>query len=118
MEKCYNGPLTGNAKCVIISLLFAIFYWYAPSKNKWILLGILYFTYLLIAWYDYYLCDRVLTPTYLRHFYEWAKPRGSVQSELYRSLCPDAAKKILRVDIIIGIIGIMLMPLFLKWNPK
>ena len=116
-EKCYNGSLTGNIKCVIISLILAGGYWFAPQKNKWILLGILYFTYLLIAWYDYYLCDRVLTPTYLRHFYEWAKPSGSTQTKLYNNLCPDAEKQIIIVDVIIGIFAILLIPIFLKWKP-
>ena len=39
--KCYDGPLTGNLKCVVISLLFASMYWFAPPKNKWVLAGIL-----------------------------------------------------------------------------
>jgi hypothetical protein len=118
MDKCYEGPLTGNLKCVVISILLAAFYWFAPQKNKWVLLAILYITYLLIAWYDHYLCERVLTPTYLRHFYDWAKPPGSMQSKLYKNLCPKAASKILKVDIIIAITAVLLLPSFLKWNPK
>jgi hypothetical protein len=117
MDKCYDGPLTGNTKCIVISLLFAIFYWYAPSRNKWVLIGILYFTYLGIAWYDEYLCDRTLNPSYLRHFYEWAKPTGSMQSKNYKNLCPDAANKILIVDIIIGLLLLMILPFYIQWTP-
>lgn len=117
-EKCYDGPITGNSKCVIISILLAIFYWYAPPKNKWILLFILYTTYLGIAWYDEYLCERVLTPSYLRHFYEWAKPRGSMQSKTYKNLCPEPERKILIVDTILALLGLLFLPYFLKWNPK
>lgn len=114
---CYDGPLTGNIKCVIISLLFAIMYWFFPSKNKWVLVGILYFTYLGIAWYDAYLCQRTLTPSYLRHFYDWAKPRNTLQHEQYKNLCPSAARKILIVDMIIALVLILLFPTFLAWRP-
>lgn len=115
---CYNGPLTGNSKCVVLSLFLAISYWYAPPRNKWVLVGILYFTYLAIAWYDAYLCDRKLTPSYLRHFYDWAKPRNTLQSEQYKNLCPSAERKILIVDIIILLLILILSPMFMEWNPK
>ena len=117
-KECYDGPITGNSKCVVISIFLAIFYWYAPPKNKWILLFILYTTYLGIAWYDEYLCERVLTPSYLRHFYEWAKPRKSMQSKEYKNLCPEPARKILIVDAILALLGLLFLPYFLKWNPK
>lgn len=118
MDDCYSGPLTGNTKCVVISLFLAAFYWYAPPRNKWILVGILYSTYLAIAWYDEYLCQRVLAPSYLRHFYEWAKPRDSMQSKAYRNLCPEAARKILIVDILVLIGLLALTPRFLRWKPS
>lgn len=117
-DDCYKGPLTGNTKCIVISILLALGYWFAPTKNKWVLLGILYFTYLAIAWYDHYLCKRALTPSYLRHFYEWAKPTGSMQSKQYKNLCPESAQKILIVDIVLLLIGLALTPMFLRWNPK
>lgn len=79
MVKCYEGPITGNTKCIVISIFCALFYWYMPPKNKWVLVGILYFTYLAIAWYDEYLCSRTLTPSYLRQNFKnfyliWYKP--------------------------------------------
>jgi len=116
-SQCYDGPITGNAKCIVISFILAAGYWYAPPRNKWVLLSILYFTYLAIAWYDQYLCHRVLTPSYLRHFYEWAKPRESMQTQQYKNLCPDSARKILIVDVIIFIVLLWSFPLFLKWTP-
>lgn len=113
---CYNGPLTGNAKCVLISISLALGYWFAPPKNKWVLIGILYFTYIAIAWYDAYLCDRRLTPSYLRHFYDWAKPRNTHQHEQYKKLCPSAERKILIADIIVALVIILTFPLFLSWK--
>jgi hypothetical protein len=41
-----------------------------------------------------------------------------MQSKLYKNLCPKAASKILKVDIIIAITAVLLLPSFLKWNPK
>ena len=52
-EKCYDGPITGNIKCIIISIILALLYWFLPSKNKYVLIFILYITYILIAYYDY-----------------------------------------------------------------
>ena len=116
--KCYDGPLTGNLKCVVISVLFASMYWFAPSKNKWVLVGILYCTYLAIAWYDAYLCHRQLTPSYLRHFYDWAKPRNTMQHKQYNNLCPSAARKILVVDVVVVLLLALLFPKFITWSPK
>ena len=118
IKQCWRGSLFGNSKCVIISLICALFYWFAPPKNKWILLGILYFTYLLIAYYDEYLSSRKYTPTYLRHFYEVLKPKYSEQRKMYNNLCPDIARKILLVDIVILCIGILYIPNFLAWKPN
>jgi hypothetical protein len=115
--KCYDGPLTGNLKCILISFGLAGSYWFLPSKNKWVLAAILYLTYLAIAWYDEYLCQRVLTPSYLRHFYDFAKPRKSTQSKQYKNLCPNAAKKILVVDIFIAIMLLIILPFYIKWDP-
>ena len=73
MTEC-NDTVGANLKCVIISLILAGAYWYFPPKNKWILVSILYFTYIIIYWYDeYYNCDGQFKTTYLHHFYSWAK---------------------------------------------
>lgn len=117
-ETCYSGPIYTNTKCIIISIALALGYWLAPPKNKWVLLGILYFTYLAIAWYDEYLCSKPFGPTYLKFFYDWAKPPNSMQSKMYDNLCPKIEKEILNIDIIIIILALIVMPFFLRWDPK
>ena len=117
-RQCYDGPLTGNLKCVVLSALLAGGYWFAPPRNKWVLLGILYFTYLALAWYDYaYECERTFQPTYLRHFYEFLKPRDSKQSQLYARLCPSEAHRIVVVDVVVLFGFLAAAPAFLRWKP-
>lgn len=119
-EMCYDGPLTGNVKCIVLSLFLASFYWYAPPKNKWILVGILYFTYLALAYYDYHYDCRYgeFGPSPLRHFYDFAKPKNSKQAIVYKSLCKNKSNLILIIDVVI-LIGILaFLPTFLKWQPS
>jgi len=119
-DTCYDGPLTGNVKCIVLSLFLASFYWYAPPKNKWILVGILYFTYLALAYYDYHYDCRYgeFGPSPLRHFYEFAKPKNSKQAIVYKSLCKNKSNLILIIDVVI-LIGILaFLPTFLKWQPS
>ena len=118
-KKCYDGPITGNAKCIVISILFACFYWFAPSKNKYVLLFILYVTYILIAYYDhFYDCRKgEFGPTYLKSYYEWAKPKSSKQNIIYSNLCKDKKNLILFVDGVVFISLLFAAPVFLKWNP-
>ena len=58
-------PFSLNIKCIIFTLLIAGGYWYTPKKKIWILVALLYFPYLALAWYDYYYkCqDGLLQPT-------------------------------------------------------
>lgn len=49
-----NRPFVLNIKCVIISALLAIFYWFLPSKNLVVTIFIIFFSYLAISWYDYF----------------------------------------------------------------
>jgi hypothetical protein len=118
-DKLCHDKISTNAKCIFISIGLALAYWFTPPRNKWVLIGILYFTYLVIAHYDHwYDCrHRQFGPTYLRHFYEIFKPYDSVQREKYRNLCPDVAKKILYVDIALLIAIFIALPKFLAWNP-
>ena len=90
--KCYDGPITGNIKCIVISICLALAYWLVPHRNKYVLLFILYTTYILIAYYDFfYDCRRgQFGPTFLKTYYEWAKPRNSKQNIIYSNLCPDS----------------------------
>ena len=119
-QKCYDGPITGNIKCIIISITLALFYWFAPHRNKYVLLFILYFTYLLIAYYDhYYDCGRgQFGPTFLRTYYEWAKPKNSKQSIIYSNLCPEKERLIMYVDIGVFISALIILPFFIKWKPN
>lgn len=118
MSDCYSGPIYTNIKCILISIGLALGYWFAPPKNKWVLLGILFFTYLAIAWYDEYLCSKPLGPTYLKWYYDWGKPPKSFQSKAYDNLCPELERNILTVDIMVLIIILLLTPAFLRWDPK
>lgn len=119
-KRCYNGPITGNIKCIIISLTLALLYWFLPKKNKYVLFSILYFTYLLIAYYDhYYDCRKGnFGPTFLRTFYSWAKPKNSKQNIVYSNLCHDKDKLIFMVDIFVFVLALVLAPLLIRWNPK
>ncbi len=58
-------PFALNVKCIIFSLLLAGGYWFLPQKNILVLLALLYFPYLALAWYDYfYACQSgLLQPT-------------------------------------------------------
>lgn len=57
-------PFSLNPKCIIITFIFAICYWYLPPKNWYILFFILWITYIAIAWYDYvFKCHYKLKPT-------------------------------------------------------
>ena len=60
-----NQPFSLNLKCIIFTLLLAGGYWYLPPKKIWILISLLYFPYLALAWYDYIYDCRVglLQPT-------------------------------------------------------
>ena len=117
--KCYDGPITGNVKCIVISLVLAGLYWYLPYRNKYVLLFILYSTYLAIAYYDFiYDCRRgQFGPTFLRTYYEWAKPRKSKQNIIYSNLCPENERIILIVDIAVFIMILFITPHFIRWKP-
>lgn len=57
-------PFKFNMKCVIFSALLAGGYWYLPHKSRFVLLFLLWFPYIALAWYDYaYACTPALGPT-------------------------------------------------------
>ena len=89
-EECYNVKPVVNWKCIWFTLALAGGYWFLPKKNKWILLALLYFPYIVLAFYDHhYDCKRNMGPTYLAMFYHWAKPQDSKQIKDYKNWCPD-----------------------------
>lgn len=58
-------PFALNIKCILFTLLLAAGYWFLPGKNLVVLVALLYFPYLALAWYDYvYKCQvDLLQPT-------------------------------------------------------
>lgn len=116
---CVDIEPATNVKCIVFTVFIIGIYWFLP-RNKWFLLLLLYLPYLLMAWYDeWYNCEREFGPTYLRMFYEWAKPPGSKQSIAYKNWCPKHANKVFVVDMIILVLFlIFFFGFFLKWQPK
>lgn len=93
-------PLSFNMKCIVFSLLIAGGYWYLPHKSVPVLVALLYFPYLAMAWYDYiYSCDYRLQPTIFpfgRFVYLPVKPPD--YKERYDNLSQDSKDKIARWD--------------------
>ena len=59
-----DQPFSLNLKCVGVTILLAAGYWYLPPKRVWILIALLYFPYLALAWYDhFYQCQITMDPT-------------------------------------------------------
>lgn len=114
-----EDTISVNAKCIVLTIVLAAAYWFLPRRNKWILLALLYFPYLLLAWYDYlYACEKNLGPTYLAFFYWWAKPPQSRQIKEYKKWNPKTFRKVLFVDLLVLFGVIAAVPAFLKWKPS
>jgi|8_EtaG_2_1085327.scaffolds.fasta_scaffold04121_2 hypothetical protein len=118
-DECDTTQPVVNWKCIWFTVALVYGYWYLPPKNKWVLVSLLYFPYLVMAHYDhYYECQRNLGPTYLAMFYKWAKPQESKQIVQYENWCPEIKNKVLMVDVIILLSVLSLVPAFMRWNPK
>ena len=118
-KQVYTQEPTLNLKCIVFTLVLVLGYWFLPKRNKWVLIALLYLPYLAMAWYDYfYACERNLGPTYLALFYAWNKPPESKQIYDYNNWDPKIKKRVLIIDLIILGILILLLPAFLKWDPK
>ena len=112
-------PPALNLKCIVFTQLLTLGYWYLPPRNKFVLLALSYFPYLALAWYDYiYACKHNFGPTYLAHFYEWAKPQNSRQIQIYKNWDPKIKNKVILIDLVVLIALLLLIPAFLKWNPQ
>jgi hypothetical protein len=82
------------------------------------LVGLAYFPYLILAWYDWiYLCKHNFGPTYLANFYSWAKPQSSSQIQIYNNWAPDIKLRVIAVDLVVAIILLSLLPAFIRWKP-
>lgn len=110
-DGCYDIKPSTNLKCILFTV-FVLSIWLLPI-NKWTLLLILFFPYLIMAWYDfYYNCDRQFGPTYLMHFYDWLKPKEARQHLIYEKWCPRQRKKVDIVDSVILIIFLIIFYYF------
>lgn len=106
-------PLSLNPKCIIFSLLLAGGYWYLPQKNIAVLVALLYFPYLAMAWYDYiYDCKNRLQPTIFpfgRWLYLPFKPPD--YKERFENLSSESKQTIAKWDrfFLLLIIGVILV---------
>jgi hypothetical protein len=100
-----------NPKCIIFSLVLAIGYWFSPHKSIPVLVALLYFPYLALAWYDYYYkCENKLEPTIFpfgRWLYLPFKPPD--YKKRYDELPPEYKDTIVRWDkffafVILGLV--------------
>lgn len=118
-SECEYVAPSANLKCIVFSLVLVLGYWFLPRRNKWVLVALLYFPYLVLAWYDHiYGCVRNMGPTYLALFYAWAKPPESKQIVTYRNWCEKWKNLILAVDLVVLFVILLLVPPFLRWNPS
>ena len=114
-----NTPPAANVKCIVFTILLASGYWFLPSRNKWVLVALAYFPYLALAWYDWlYKCQHNFGPTYLAHFYSWAKPQNSRQIKIYNNWNPQIKQRVAFVDIFVALCLLALLPVFLSWKPQ
>lgn len=116
----YNcDPPALNTKCIIFTLFIAFVYWGLPRHNKWVLVLLIFSSYLILAWYDYiYQCERNLGPSYLSLFYKNLKPPESDQMKKYDNWHPAIKRKVFFFDVTILLLLILAFPLFLKWEPS
>lgn len=106
-----------NLKCIVFTVVLASGYWFLPCRNKFVLIALLYFPYVVLAWYDYwYDCRRNMGPTYLANFYDFLKPPESDQIQQYKQMSPKWKKRILIVDLVIAVILFILCALAIKTN--
>lgn len=118
LNKCDRTPPALNLKCIFFTLLLSIGYWFLPERNKWVLLGLLYFPYIVLAYYDhFYRCDRNMGPTYLAMFYAPFKPRTSRQIVVFNNWCRDIKLRVYVIDILVLFLIIAGSKTFLKWEP-
>jgi hypothetical protein len=112
-------PPAVNLKCIVFTLMLSLGYWFLPSKNKYVLVCLSYFPYLILAWYDYlYQCKHNFGPTYLANFYAWAKPQSSSQIKIYKNWDPKIKFRVIAVDLVVLGLLIYLSTKFFSWTPE
>jgi hypothetical protein len=110
-----DSELSGRIlRPLVAGILMVLLLKFLPPRNKIILLGVLYFPYLIMAIYDYHFnCIRnQLGPTFLALFYSWAKPAYSTQIETYKKWHPHWKDMIRKVDTMVLVILLVLYPLY------
>lgn len=109
-------PLSFNPKCIVFTLLIAAGYWFLPHKSVPVLVALLYFPYLAMAWYDYiYNCEYRLQPTIFpfgRFVYLPVKPPD--YKERYDNLSAESKDKIARWDRFFAFILLGLVLVFIS----
>ena len=113
-------PPSVNVKCIVFTFLLVGGYWFLPYRNILVLVCLLYFPYLIMAWYDeHYDCSRnKLGPTFLKNFYDWAKPYYSKQNQIYRNWHPKWTRLINIVDLIVLCLIVIVSFLYMKQSIK
>lgn len=109
-------PFKLNIKCIIFTAFLAGGYWYLPPKNLYVLIFLLWFPYIALAWYDYmYKCSPAISPTLVPFGqYAWLpfKPptyKKEFAEDLNLQKSYRSLDHIIAWSIIIGIIGWMLL---------
>ena len=116
-----DSELSGRIlRPLIAGILMVLLLKFLPPRNKIILLGVLYFPYLIMAIYDYHFnCTRnQLGPTFLALFYSWAKPAYSTQIETYKNWHPHWKDMISKFDTTVLVVIIILLPFYFNKNFK
>jgi len=116
-----DSELSGRIlRPLVAGILMVLLLKFLPPRNKLILLGVLYFPYLIMAIYDYHFnCTRnQLGPTFLALFYSWAKPLHSTQIETYKNWHPHWKDMIAKFDTTVLVVIIILLPFYFNKNFK
>jgi hypothetical protein len=113
-DKRYSCNEGTNVRSIIAAILMVLFFKFAPSGNKLVLLACLYFPYLIMAIYDYHFnCKRnKFGPTFLALFYSWAKPAYSTQIETYKNWHPHWKNMISKFDSAVLVIILIILPFY------
>ena len=107
-------PFEFNLKCILFTLALAGGYWYLPHKNLWVLVFLLWFPYIALAWYDYmYNCRNKLGPTVVpfgRYFWLPFKPQG--YKDEFNKMADEQIQVMNKVDHLVGwsvLIGVLIV---------
>ena len=115
----FDVPPAVNAKCIVFTVCLALSYWLLPAHNKYVLICLCYFPYLWLSYYDVaYQAKRNMGPTYLAHFYDFAKVPNSRQIIIYKNWAPKYKTRVFWIDLAV-LIGLGIASFFfVKWTPK